>query len=218
MDAVKIFGQMMEKRIETNPKSAARLMDTAFQAYGQVHRLAGKGMPSRRYMLWACNRATGKSLNRPKNSAIVSIFTPCKVLHAMDILPVFPEGLSCYMAAIGCERGLLEKAENSGVPETLCSYHKLLMGLAESDVIPRPSFVLNTTLACDANQLTFRRLSEYYGTPPFCTGCSLPGQRTEYRVPAKAASGYDRLYRGKYRKKAESGQACRDYGAIEAFS
>ena len=31
MDAVKIFGQMMEKRIETNPKSAARLMDTAFQ-------------------------------------------------------------------------------------------------------------------------------------------------------------------------------------------
>lgn len=85
-----------------------------------------------------------------------------------------PEGLSCYMAAIGCERGLLEKAENSGVPETLCSYHKLLMGLAESDVIPRPSFVLNTTLACDANQLTFRRLSEYYGTPPFCTGCSLP--------------------------------------------
>lgn len=165
MDAVKEFGKIAEKLIAENPGRAASLMDAAFQAYGWASRLFGRGVAARRYMLWACNRATGRSLNRTKNSAVVSIFTPCEVLHAMDVLPLFPEGLSCYMAAVGCEKTLFERAENDGVPETLCSYHKMLIGMAELQLLPRPRFILNTTLACDANQLTFRRLSEYYDAP-----------------------------------------------------
>src|SRR5699024_8743897 len=52
-------------------------------------------------------------------------------------------------------------------PESYCSYHKLLLGLAESGVMPAPLCVLNTSLACDANQLTFRRLAQHYQVPRF---------------------------------------------------
>lgn len=31
----------------------------------------------------------------------------------------------------------------------------------------RPRFILNTSLACDANQLTFRRLAEFWDVPHF---------------------------------------------------
>ena len=53
------------------------------------------------------------------------------------------------------------------MPESYCSYHKLLLGLAESGVMPAPLCVLNTSLACDANQLTFRRLAQHYQVPRF---------------------------------------------------
>ena len=34
-------------------------------------------------------------------------------------------------------------------------------------LMPKPRFILSTSLACDANQLTFRYLSEFYGVPHF---------------------------------------------------
>ena len=40
--------------------------------------------------------------------------------------------------------------------------HKILLGLAETGVMAKPRFVLNTSLACDANQLTFRRLARFW--------------------------------------------------------
>ena len=33
--------------------------------------------------------------------------------------------------------------------------------------MPRPRFIINTTLACDANLLTFRRLAEFFGVEQY---------------------------------------------------
>ena len=51
------------------------------------------------------------------------------------------------------------------MPESFCSYHKTMLGLAETGVMPKPLMIANTTLACDANQLSFRRLADFYQTP-----------------------------------------------------
>lgn len=89
------------------------------------------------------------------------------MLHALNIPPVLPEGLSCYLVSTAAERVFVEAAEERGVPESYCSYHKILLGLAETGVMARPRFILNTSLACDANQLTFRRLAEFWDVPRF---------------------------------------------------
>ena len=96
---------------------------------------------------------------------MVNIFLPCELLHALGIQPMFPEGMSAYVACTACQRFFGEAAEAGGVPETFCSYHKTMLGMAESGVLPAPLMIANTTLACDANQLSFRRLAELYRVP-----------------------------------------------------
>ena len=93
---------------------------------------------------------------------------------------MFPEGMSAYVACTACQSVFAEKAEASNVPESLCSYHKTMLGLAESGVLPRPLLVANTTLACDANQVSFRRLAEFYGAPHAVV--DVPGRETEEAV------------------------------------
>ncbi|HHY90867.1 MAG TPA: 2-hydroxyacyl-CoA dehydratase, partial [Clostridiales bacterium] len=50
---------------------------------------------------------------------------------------------------------------------TLCSYHKALLGAAFSKVLPKPRFVMFTTMACDANLITFRALADFWKIPLF---------------------------------------------------
>ena len=40
-----------------------------------------------------------------------------------------------------------------------------MIGMAESGVLPKPLLIAGTTLACDANQLSFRHLAAHYPAP-----------------------------------------------------
>ncbi len=53
----------------------------------------------------------------------------------------------------------------AGVPESFCSYQKTMIGMADSGVLPKPLLIAATTLACDANQLSFRHLAAHYPAP-----------------------------------------------------
>jgi benzoyl-CoA reductase/2-hydroxyglutaryl-CoA dehydratase subunit BcrC/BadD/HgdB len=137
-------------------------------------------LPHQQYVAAMDTRAVLGPLVRPGRSAMVNLFFPCELLHAMGISPQFTEGLACYLNGAGCEQVFLEYAESAGVPPTLCSYHRVLLGAALSDVMPPPRFVASTSLACDANTSTFRAIAGHYGVPHFvvdvpgvCTGETL---------------------------------------------
>jgi benzoyl-CoA reductase/2-hydroxyglutaryl-CoA dehydratase subunit BcrC/BadD/HgdB len=183
-DTVKKFGDYVTGQISRHPVRARRLLASAFRGYGIATRYGRNkdDLPARKYLMYLCNEAMAGPLKHPGNTVIVSIFTPCEFFQALGLKVVFPEGLGCYMTASGCEKIFLERAEECGVPESLCSYHKMLIGMAETGVLPKPRFIVNTTMACDANQLSFRYLAEYFGVPHFVldipTGCS--GKNVEY--------------------------------------
>ena len=166
---VERFGGLVAAQASAHPGRARWLLSSAYRLVGaQMRYIPPKGMsPARSYMQSVTSPMMGKALSRPGTCACVNVFLPCELLHAMDITPMIPEGLSCYLVSTAAERPFLQAAEEHGVPESYCSYHKLLLGLAESGVLPAPLCVLNTSLACDANQLTFRRLAERYGVPRF---------------------------------------------------
>ena len=104
-------------------------------------------------------------LDHPDRSAMVSLFTPCEMLQVLGLYPYSCEGLGCFLSGAWAEKAFLKYAESEGLPETFCSYHKVFIGAAERGLMPKPQFVINTTLACDANLLTFRRLAEFYQVP-----------------------------------------------------
>lgn len=106
-------------------------------------------------------------LKHLKRSVMVNIFMPCELLHAFDLNLMFPEVLSVYLACTFCATHFLDVAEKCGIPDSLCSYHKAMLGIAESGVLPAPAFIVNTTMACDANNLTFRHCEEFFGSSHF---------------------------------------------------
>lgn len=73
-----------------------------------------------------------RGMNQPQQAVMVNIFMPCELMHAMGLTPMFPEGLSVYVACTACQHVFAERAETSGIPESFCSYHKTMIGMAES--------------------------------------------------------------------------------------
>lgn len=157
----------MERRTGSEPEQARKLLEAAYSwvRFSGSHSLAKNVDGAFQRVNAAVAGTIVNSFRHPENAVMVNIFFPCEMLHAMGIQPMFPEGISVYVANTACPSVFLEKAEDCDVPETFCSYHKLMLGMAETGVMPRPMMIANTTLACDANQLSFRRLAEFYDAP-----------------------------------------------------
>ena len=164
---VELLGNIIQGRVSASPKTARGLLNAA---YSWVRFSAGRSRkPGIRAAYDRLNGAVAgtivDSFRRPDQAVMVNIFFPCEMLHALGLQPMFPEGLSAYLACTACQHVFAERAEAADIPESFCSYHKTMLGAAESGVMPKPLLIANTTLACDANQLSFRRLAQFYQAP-----------------------------------------------------
>ena len=166
---IELFGNHIYKTAPTNPLSARKKLCFAFSMAGLMCKYfpTKKLLPSRQFMQWAAADSAITPLKTGKNSAIVSLYLPCEILHSMGISTLFPEALACYLAAARSEQVFIDTAEQNFVSQTMCSYHKAFIGMVETGVLPKPDFIINTTLACDANHLSFRRAAEHYNVPQY---------------------------------------------------
>lgn len=163
------FGRCVCKITPEHPQAGRRLLLAGFGAFGLKLRLAPDKRlpPSRQYVARYVNQTLTGVLSHPERAAMVSVFMPCELLEAMDIVPMCAELYAAFMAGAGSEAVFAETAEAAGIPETYCSYHKVLLGSAYAGVLPAPAMVVNTSLVCDANNLTFRELAAHYGIPQY---------------------------------------------------
>lgn len=164
---VEVLGRAVERQIPDAPKRARRLLESAYTLVsfaGRHQRQSGLHAAYSRFNA-ALAGTISQSFRHPQEAVMVNIFMPCEILHAMNLQPMFPEGISAFLASTNCQNIFAETAEAHDVPESFCSYHKTMLGLAETGVMPKPLMIANTTLACDANQLSFRRLADFYQTP-----------------------------------------------------
>lgn len=166
---IELFGNYIYKTALTNPLSARKKLCFAFSTAGLMCKYfpTKKLLPSRQFMQWAAADSAITPLKTGKNSAIVSLYLPCEILHSMGISTLFPEALACYLAAARSEQIFIDTAEQNFVSQTMCSYHKAFIGMVETSVLPKPDFIINTTLACDANHLSFRRAAEHYNVSQY---------------------------------------------------
>lgn len=164
---IEALGGIIEKQAVSAPERARALLEAAYSwvRFSNSRRRGGGVRPAYDYLNGAVAGTIVDSFRRPKDSVMVNIFLPCELLHAMGIQPMFPEGISVYTACTACQRVFSETAEAADVPESFCSYHKTMLGMAETGVMPPPLMIANTTLACDANLLSFRRLAKQYQVP-----------------------------------------------------
>lgn len=168
-DIVAAVGQAVENQIPHKPQTARNILTAA---YGWVL-LSGKLQPSHTYAgaVERFNGAIAKTIisafTKPENAVLINIFLPAEILAGMHVTPMFPEVISAYVANTRCCGVFADYAEGNNVPESFCSYHKTMIGMAEADVLPAPRLIANTTLACDANQVSFRRLAHRFQVPHY---------------------------------------------------
>lgn len=168
-DIVASFGAWVQSTCEKDPVKARRWLARGYQAKElQIrHDPRLKDSPTARMVAAQTMRAMTLPLVHPERSAMASLFLPCEPLQVMGLYPYSCEGLGCFLSGTQAEQFFLQYAESQGLPDTFCSYHRVFIGAAEKGLMPKPQFILNTTLACDANLLTFRRLAEYFQVPQF---------------------------------------------------
>lgn len=168
-DIVASFGAWVQSTCEKDPVKARWWLARGYQAKELQIRHAPrlKDSPAARMVAAQTMRAMTLPLVHPERSAMASLFLPCEPLQVMGLYPYSCEGLGCFLSGTQAEQSFLQYAESQGLPDTFCSYHRVFIGAAEKGLMPKPQFILNTTLACDANLLTFRRLAEYFQVPQF---------------------------------------------------
>lgn len=182
MQVVETFGSCVEKLGEKHPKSAQTLLKLGWEAQNLKYQyLPDKRlMPADQYLAHMMMSAMIAPLKSPDESAMVSIFTPCELIQEVGLHPYNVEGFSCYLNGSHAERACIQQAENEGISETLCSYHKTFIGAAQRGILPRPKCIVYTNLTCDANLLTFQKLAELFDVPSFAI--DVPMQQNEENV------------------------------------
>ena len=162
------FGALIQDLCPRNPELARRLLRLGYHAKNlQLKAAPGKLNRAAQQVAIETTTSIVRPLDHPDRAAMVSLFTPCEMLQVLGLYPYSCEGLGCFLAGTWAERAFLEYAEDEGLPETFCSYHKIFIGAAERGLMPKPRFIINTTLACDANLLTFRRLADFFRVPQY---------------------------------------------------
>ena len=137
-------------------------------------------LPADRYLNELMMETMLKPMRDPDSAAVVSIFLPCELLQEAGLSPYNVESFSSYLSASHIEPGCIRQAESSGLSETLCSYHKIFIGAAEAGVLPKPRCIIYTSLACDANLVTFERLAKIFNVPKFAV--DVPARQGEGSV------------------------------------
>ena len=164
---VEKFGAYLTKQLPDHPSRFRRLTAGAYRLIGlQTGRFPSKKRsPSREYIQSFTAGLMASMIEAKKPAAVVNIFMPCEIFHALGVPAYVPEALATYISCTACEGAFTQAAEAAGAPPSFCSYHRILMGLAEQGITGKPYLIANTTLACDANQLTFRYLADKYQVP-----------------------------------------------------
>lgn len=137
-------------------------------------------IPADRYVDQFMLEAMLQPIQDPENAAIVSIFTPCELLQEANLSPYNVESFSAYLAASHLDDWCIREAESAGISETFCSYHKIFIGAAKAGIMPKPRCIVYTSLACDANLVTFESLSRLFDVPRFAI--DVPASQTEESV------------------------------------
>jgi benzoyl-CoA reductase/2-hydroxyglutaryl-CoA dehydratase subunit BcrC/BadD/HgdB len=168
-DFLQKFGEFVGHLAKKDPAKAQKILTLAFQAKDlQLKWAPGKDLlPSKQYVAREMMASMLGCLRHPERTAMVSLFVPCEPLHSMGLLPYSVEGFSCYLTGAFSQEPCLMQAAQEGLPETLCSYHRIFLGASGLGIMPKPNLILSTNLACDANQLTFPRMAQTYQVPHF---------------------------------------------------
>jgi hypothetical protein len=130
--------------------------------------------PDTRKMSVRSNAAMGKywdqvlhARDHGKKVAFIPFNCSPEIFHALDIVPVGVEVLNSFASVL--EEGIheyLDLAVERGLPDTMCSAQRGVVGLLEAGLVEKPDFLINGAAgSCDPNSKIFEYMAEKWDIP-----------------------------------------------------
>lgn len=161
------FGEAVDDVIEENPAAARFWLLTAFQVetWKVTHLPEKSKLKSGQMGCRVSIEGLTRALENPDEAVLTSIFLPNEIFLSMGLRPMIAEAISDFFTGARAEEGFVTAAEQRSIPETYCSFHKILVGAAATGVLAAPRLIANCSVACDANNITFKWLADKLGSP-----------------------------------------------------
>lgn len=115
---IETLGRLIASQVAPHPRRARRMLTAAYswvRFSGKRKKLTDAKSAYAR-MNGRVADTLIRGMNQPQQAVMVNIFMPCELMHAMGLTPMFPEGLSVYVACTACQHVFAERAETSGIP------------------------------------------------------------------------------------------------------
>ena len=162
MNIVKEYGKYIEKTAEKDPAHALRqiLFGLRLEQYKLDHHPDPKLPSALQGLNREATRCVRSTLAHPETTAWTNIFAPVELLMSFGLQAMSMECIASYLSGFLMENYFIDRAQDAGIAETLCSYHKNFIGAASTGLLPRPLSAVTTSLACDGNVSTFRYLRD----------------------------------------------------------
>ncbi|MGI6230168.1 MAG: 2-hydroxyacyl-CoA dehydratase subunit D [Tractidigestivibacter sp.] len=159
------YGNIAAKNLDNRPKFTRNWLMLGFRLETKKVEVAPdkRFLPSGQHGYALFMSSVVDAMRDAENSVVTSIFTPPEVFRALGLKPMCAEAVASFVSGAQAEGAFLSHAEGTGIPETYCSYHRALMGMAASGVLRPRKLVASTSVACDANNLSFKMLASKWG-------------------------------------------------------
>lgn len=118
MSVIKTFGKNIESLSGTDKEKCQKLLKLGWQAQNLKLKMFPdkKLSPADRYLSTLMMKTMLNPLKNPDKAAIVSIFTPCEILHEAGLYPYNMEAFSSFLSGSMAEQEFLHYAHK------ICSF------------------------------------------------------------------------------------------------
>ncbi|HDP77709.1 MAG TPA: 2-hydroxyacyl-CoA dehydratase [Mesotoga infera] len=99
------------------------------------------------------------------NTAWVNLMAPSELLLSVGLNPVSAEGISGAFSSMHLEDTAIAYSSRAGISDSLCTFHRASLGVSMRKLLPPPKLVMTTSILCDGNLPTFKRIAREYDVP-----------------------------------------------------
>ncbi len=153
------FGMTGMRRGVLTPLSVLKLAGVADKV------MSRKMSPTGRFLRQKQLKFIKSALEPDAHRAWITVFFPTEILHPFGIRPLSLEVLAGLFSTAGISKEFLAGADALGVSNTMCSFHRLLIGLGRSGYFAAPDVVASTSLFCDGNLKSFSEVAQMTERP-----------------------------------------------------
>ncbi|MBN2253928.1 MAG: 2-hydroxyacyl-CoA dehydratase, partial [Kosmotogaceae bacterium] len=99
------------------------------------------------------------------STAWVNLMAPSELLLSAGLNPVSAEGISGALSSMHLEDTAIAYSSQAGISDSLCTFHRASLGVSMRKLLPPPKLVMTTSILCDGNLPTFKRIAREYDVP-----------------------------------------------------